>query len=499
MKKNYIDVPSFTHIDDIESKNYTLSATQYKSFDIKNNNIKPLSYFLDRELTRSDLGNEVGSESYVSSSSYSFIKTKALQQESYLLDKSSDAFQYITPQSFVDMKLKEGDVIISKDSNVGEIVILEKNYPNSMLCGGLYRLPISKYKYYLLAIIKSELFRQQIDFLVPRGSTIRHGKTKFLDCFIPLPNKNADKTIKYVECLMKAIINKEKAIKEKHSKILNGIMEELTSNQKNNSFIYSMPTIQEIESIDRFDSNRYCEEYQHFRFLLTNYKFGCSTLADYGYKAKRGQNLQVSAIGKSIYLDSYHPGFYYLVLSQNLSTEGRILDFKYLGNENKLSTLNKGDIVFSARGQCLGRSFVVMEQFDNLITNIDSMIFYGNSNTTKACFIHLMLDLYRSNDFIKKIGINGSGAESVTKYQLPDLIFPDFPDAKEKELVKLYYNPKAIYDTSSKGINDFDDYDDNFNKIAGIYELDKSLKYLQEKLQQALDDIANDEEVTIAF
>lgn len=81
---------------------------------------------MDRELTRSDLGNEVGSENYVSSSSYSFIKTKALQQESYLLDKSSDAFQYITPQSFVDMKLKEGDVIISKDSNVGEIVILEK-------------------------------------------------------------------------------------------------------------------------------------------------------------------------------------------------------------------------------------------------------------------------------------------------------------------------------------------------------------------------------------
>lgn len=67
------------------------------------------------------------------------------------------------------------------------------------------------------------------------------------------------------------------------------------------------------------------------------------------------------------------------------------------------------------------------------------------------------------------------------------------------KMIKLYYNPKAIYDTSSKGINDFEDYDDNFNKIAGIYELDKSLKYLQEKLQQALDDIANDEEVTIAF
>ena len=499
MEKNYVDVPIFTNINNIENKNYTLSATQYKTFDIKNKNIKPLSSFLDRDLKRSDLGNEVGSENYVTNSSYTFIKTKALQQKSYLLDKSSDSFQFITPQSYIEMNLKEGDILISKDSNVGEIVILDKDYPKSMLCGGLYRLPISKHKYYLLAIIKSDLFRQQIDFLVPRGSTIRHGKTKFLECYIPLPNKNSDSTIKYVECLMKAIVDKEKKIKEKHSLILSSIIKELEDNQNSNSFKYEMPSIQEIERIDRFDSNRYCEEYKRFRFLLTNYKYGYSTLSDYDYKAKRGQNLQVSAIGKSIYSDTYHPGFYYLVLSQNLSAEGRILDYKYLGNENELSTLNKGDIVFSARGQCLGRSFVVMEQIDNLITNIDSMIFYGNSNTTKACFIHLMLDLYRSNDFIKKIGINGSGAESVTKYQLPDIIFPNFPERKEKEIVKLYYNPDAIYDASSKGIDEFIDYDQSFNESAGIYELDKSLKRLQEKLHIAIDQIANDEEVCISF
>lgn len=32
------------------------------------------------------------------------------------------------------MNLKEGDIIISKDSNIGEIVILDKDYPNYMLC-----------------------------------------------------------------------------------------------------------------------------------------------------------------------------------------------------------------------------------------------------------------------------------------------------------------------------------------------------------------------------
>ena len=87
-----------------------------------------------------------------------------------------------------------------------------------MLCGGIYKLPVKVYKYYLLAFIKSDVFRQQIDFLVPKGSTIRHGKTKFLDCMIPMPNYNAEETIKYVEVLMQAIIDKEVEIKKKDKK-----------------------------------------------------------------------------------------------------------------------------------------------------------------------------------------------------------------------------------------------------------------------------------------
>lgn len=186
-------------------------------------------------------------------------------------------------------------------------------------------------------------------------------------------------------------------------------------------------------------------------------------------------------------------------MSQNLSKEGRVLKKKYLGNENKLSVLQQGDIVFSARGQCLGRSFVVLEQQDRQITNIDSMVFYGSPDIRKSCFIHLMLDLYRSNDFIKKIGINGSGAESVTKYQLQDIPFPNFPAKKEEAIVRLYHNPKVSYDASESSLENFLEYDTDFNANAGIYELDKSMKYLQSKLEQAIVCIANDEVVDISF
>jgi hypothetical protein len=35
--------------------------------------------------------------------------------------------------------------------------------------------------------------------------------------------------------------------------------------------------------------------------------------------------------------------------------------------------------------------------------------------------------------------------------------------------------------------------------LAGIYEIDKSMKLLQEKLNEAIDNIANDKEVKIEF
>lgn len=73
MSKQYIDIPLYTTFNDISAKNFSLSATQYKSFCIKNKNIVTVRDFLSRDLKRSDLGSEVGSEAYVNASKYFFI------------------------------------------------------------------------------------------------------------------------------------------------------------------------------------------------------------------------------------------------------------------------------------------------------------------------------------------------------------------------------------------------------------------------------------------
>lgn len=499
MKKKYINIPLFTTLDEIVNKNYTLSATQYKSFNISNKNIKPLSDFLDRELTRKDLGYEVGGECYVENSPFMFIKTKALQPESYLLDENKESMQHITSNNYVKMDLNQGDLLISKDSNVGEIVILDKDYPNAMLCGGIYKLPITKNKYYLLAFIKSDVFRQQIDFLVPRGSTIKHGKTKFLDCLIPLPNKNFEDTIKYVDLLMQAIINKEIEIRRKYNQIIADIQNELEANQNSQNFKYDLPNISEIMKLDRMDSSLYSKDFSKKEFLITNYKYGVSSVENLGFKISRGQNLQISNIGKSIHTDIYRDNYYTLILPKFLSKYGTVYKKEYLGNPNELKTLKKGDVIFGAEGNKKGRSLAIIEEQSNTITNIHGITLNQEQHSlTKGIFIKLFLDYYRSNGMIDAYAVGGNGGSLAIKYW-DFLKFPNFPVEKETQIVKLYHNADSNYETKNLKLNNFLDYDNNFNQEAGIYELDKSMKYLQEKLNKAINAVVDDIEVKIEF
>lgn len=76
---------------------------------------------------------------------------------------------------------------------------------------------------------------------------------------------------------------------------------------------------------------------------------------------------------------------------------------------------------------------------------------------------------------------------------------PDFPEDKKADIVKLYYNPCAVYNTCNCSLDDFLSYDSEFNVTAGIHELDKSKRYLEEKLQQAIENIVNDVKVEITF
>lgn len=499
---SYIHTPKTININDIEKKDYNLSSSQYKGLVMPNNNYKLVKEFLSRKLNRKDLGIEVGSLSYIDKSPYFFIRTKALQEHSYLPNFTNETALPIMPSEFVQMNLKEGDLLISKDSNIGEIVILDKDYPNHMLSGAIYKLPIKdKWKYYLLAFIKHDIFREQLDFMVPKGATIRHAKTMFLDCKIPLPKNNNQDAIKYISVLMQSIINKEKLIRYRHNRILKLIEEELVNNQGTNTFTYNMPKYEDLLSVGRLDTSIYSEDFLKKQFLITNYKRGYKSFLELNngqVELSRGQNLQESNIGKSVYSEKQHKGYYSLCLSKHYTKYQTISKFLYLGNRLRLKTIKKGEIIFSCRGE-MGRIIMFCDTPDNIITNIDNIhINFPKQPLFKTIYISQILTYLKEIGFIRNIAITGSGADSFTKYQFDMLLIPEFPEIKQKEISSLYYCEKC-YKTHDLTLNTFLQKDDLFNEQAGIYELDKSAKHIRLLLDRAINEIINDQDVTISF
>lgn len=491
----YVHTPDTVSYNEVVNSQYKLSSSLFLKLVIPNANSKKLADFLSRKLERSDLGVEVGSLSYIDKSPKYFLRTKALQDYSYIPELTSETMLPILPKDFVNMNLKRGDIIISKDSNIGEVVILDKDYPNCMLSGALYKLPLKEdWKYYLLAFIKHDIFREQLNVIVPKGATIRHAKTLFLDCLIPLPN--TENVVKYISLLTEAVVNKQILIKQRHAEILHLIDQELRNNQKENTFEYKYPNLNDLKTVGRLDTGLYSPVFKKNITLIKSYYHGyANNIYELGYKLSRGQNLQESNIGKSIYSEKHYSNFYTLALPTHFSEYGTITKTLYLGNPNKLKTLEQGEIIFGA--EATFRGFVVCDKKDKCITNIHGITISNNGNLEQSIFVKTFLDYLVKCGVIDAVKVGGHGGSFAQKYW--DIIpFPNFPDSKQQEIAKLYHNPQE-YKSGDCTLDDFLTFDDKYNATAGIYELDKTAKYLQQILNQAIDDIVNNREVKIQF
>lgn len=485
---------SFNQIQKLRS---IFAPSQLEVLDIPNKNYKLLKDLLDRKLKPSDKGIEVGSSNYISKSSHYFIRAKALQSHSFLPFWNNEEKVPISPSSYINYSLKKGDIILSKDSNIGEIIILDKDYPNHMISGALYKLPLTNLKYYILAFIKHDYFRKQLNLLVPKGSTIRHAKTLFLDCKIPFPTqKDKKEIIEYVETLTKIIIKIENEINSKSNKIHDLIDEELKQNCKKN-FNFENSKFSDLISKKRLDTGMYNEEFKKNYFLIENYKYGSSTLKKLGYKITRGQNLQISNIGKSIYSKNKKDNFYSLLLSKNITENMVIKNYLYLGNSNKLKLIQKGDIVFSCRGN-LGRVIIFCEDLSKTITNIDNVHIINKKEILKnKIFLGCFLNYLKKQDILSMIAITGSGAESFTKYHFDILKIPLFKKELIDKISKLYYDNVRVPEIQR--LDKFSDEYLTYIKSVGIHELDMSLRKIKVKLNDLLNDITVDKKIKINF
>jgi len=494
---NYCRVPTEVTVEEILGKASSFSPGMFRRVVIPTSSIKRVADMLDRRKPF-DKGGEPGSVWYMQRSTHYLIRTKALQDYSCLITPKGDAITPLNPRAFEGPDLCDGDILMSKDSNVGECAVVDGDgWKNHMFSGGIVRLHPASDRWYLFSFIKHPLFKTQLLAMTARGATIAHAKKLWLDCIIPLPNqKNATDVIQYVSALMRAIVDKEKKIRERSEAIHRLIQDELNSNQKSRSFQFEYPRLPTIRAHGRLDAAIYDREYRSKIWLIENYAKGFATPAAEGFSVTPGPSLEIKLIGTRIDSKEYKPNFYALILPTNISVYGTMNAIPYLGTPKKLPLLRQGDVVFGEAGFHKGRSIVLLEGLERCTTNAHGLYARRNDgDIQKSIFFRCVFNWYRSMRLIDLMAVGGSGGHFSPEY-FDYVRLPKFPEEKQNQIATLYHNPVAPpQDTPS--LDTFVDWHNRWNADLGIWELDREMKGLQRVLSSVQEKIIAGDSVSV--
>src|SRR5258708_29466140 len=134
---DYLHVPREVTIGEIQDRDISWSPSMFRRVIIPNNQVSRVSDLL-RSSTPFEKGIEPGSIHYLRRSTHYLIRTKALQEHSCLIYPKGDAITPVSPKVFEDPCLTDGDILMSKDSNVGECAMVDgERWTNHMFSSGI--------------------------------------------------------------------------------------------------------------------------------------------------------------------------------------------------------------------------------------------------------------------------------------------------------------------------------------------------------------------------
>ena len=468
----YVSVPKTVSFNDLWKKG-ALSPSLYEKVVYKNHNVKKVAKLIEEPVK----GKEVGSSSYVEGSKHYFIRNRALQEITYLLQKDSQSIIPIKPKSFTDYGLSKNDILYAKDSNIGECCIIESDgYKSYTISSGILKLVAKENPLYVFAFLKHRFVKSQLYVATSKGSTIRHSGLNVLSCVIPFPNApDADEIIAYVETLTQKIVNREIAIREKDKAIYKIISEELLTRQKNKiPFNYRFPTINEIETVGRLGASIYSRQYKERIFQIVNYANGFKPLTSLNFTITPGPSLELKILKTRIDSDEPKEGFYTLIIPTHISDYGTLDKKTYLGTAKEIEELQFGDVLIGESGTW--RSLVLLFNYPRCITNAHgSRLRHRDENLTLSIFVRCILAWYKKIGLFDYMVVGGSGGHLSPNY-FDMILIPNFPEDIQKKIAELYYEE---------------------NGDSGIAQLNEQRITLMRRLEAVLDDIANDRPVTL--
>lgn len=466
-------IPTEVKISEIK-QNGSLSPNNYKKLTIKNPKQHNTKFYLDEHIPYLK-GVEPGSSAYVPQSSQIFLRNSCINNLQFSVDKTK--FIYLNPKYYNSSTICDGDVLFCTDANIGDCCLYISDEENITFSSGVVKLCFKdeKYKYYVLAFMKDNYFREQLNAKTPKGATIRHSGDLFLECMVP--DCPAEWVYNIVESLIKNIAYSEYNSNKKLRRSEQIIHDELITKD----YSYINPSVKQLYKKMRLDSGIYSNTVFQWEKNVRDYKYGCSSLEEFGFKLKRGPNLAKRDLGRSIQTDTYRNNYNVLIYPSDISSSGYIQKVSYLGARNPIWFLGERDVLFSAEGT-VGKTFAVCDESMHFTTNFHGTIIYPKSNDVslnKSIFLALYLNYLRHNKVFERMSVGANGGSFAVGYW-DNIIIPNVRNDIMLKLSELY-NKKVALDPVK--------FDLNAIKNAGIYQLNSFLIKCKALLHQLCHDI----------
>lgn len=468
--------PKEVKLSELKDKG-SFSPTNYKKLLIENKKQKKVADFLENEIPYTR-GIEPGSSAYVDYSEQKFLRNSCIDNISFSVNK--EKYKYINPHYINDSVLKNEDVLICTDANIGDSCLFISDNEKVIISSGMVKLNFKedRDKYYLLAFLRDDYFREQLATLTPKGATIRHSGELFLQCLVPeCPSEwvytvmeNLIKNIAYAEYFCNKKIRKSEMMMEEEFIV--------------KKYDYINPSFKVLLEKVRLDSGIYSEKVFQWNQNIENYKNGYTNLEGFGFKTKRGPSLQVRDLGRSIKTNEYRKGYNVLIYPSDISSSGYISKTVYLGARNPVWFLSEKYILFSSEGT-IGKTFIICDNSMKFTTNIHGTMIYPIDNTTdipKSIFLGLYLNYLRSNGVLNMMSVGANGGSFAVGYW-DNIIIPKVDNKFMNEVSVIYNNSMKLNPTV---------YDKKSLEKSGIYQLNNFIIKSKIVLEKLCNDIKND-------
>jgi hypothetical protein len=485
---SFLSKPKSIKKSEIINKFYSLHPAEHKQINIKNKEQSTIKSFLIDE----GVGEQIDVDDYLNfESNYTLVTISNMNK--CIIDVSRG--EKISPDIYnsSSKKLKEGDVIISRNASLGKITLVNKSF-KGILNGGISYLRFNnKHKYYVFAFFLLEYGADYLKVLTSGGGTQKNAKRQnLLDTKIPLPthknNENPDFIREYVSVITQNIIDKEEQVEKRQCLIDDLIYSELLGNQKS-KFKYNLPKKSDLLNHKRIDTGLYTEKYRKENHLIENYIKGYFQIpVD---KFKSGSTPRIRIFNGSKFK-------YQWVTPTNITDEGFFVPVDTISTP-KTNNLNKDCILFINRtskgkkGEYVGITCFYDFGYYGLGQHNQGLYRIDHLKKDELLFISAFMNSKIMRKLCGNVSI-GSKMKEMKSYDFATLKYPNFEKELKKKIKNLYYfeKPKTEYE-----LYDYLAKERNRNNKIGIFQLNTEIIELKNKLKEIIDRIINEQPIKI--